>query len=81
MDWIGLHVTYLHMINCSREWGVTENTQELNHDGLALESCLLVNRFHGLSLDATRHSSRASLLTLHAGWGSFRQLRSNSSSR
>jgi hypothetical protein len=48
---------------------VTENTQELTHDGLALESCLLVNCFHGFSLDVTRHSSHASLLTLHARCG------------
>jgi hypothetical protein len=36
------------MITCSREWGVTENTQELNHE----ESYLLVNCFIEFSLVA-----------------------------
>jgi hypothetical protein len=38
MDWLGLHVTlFTHyiMITCSREWGVTVNTQELSHEGLS----------------------------------------------
>jgi hypothetical protein len=77
MDWLGLHVTLLthYMITtCSREWGVTEKTQELNHEGLYLESCLLVNCFYGFSLGIGINRLviahvRCVLLTSHARYG------------
>jgi hypothetical protein len=33
LPWFTCYIYY--MITCSREWGVTENTLELNHDGLS----------------------------------------------
>jgi hypothetical protein len=51
MDWLGLHVILFTLHDHLLErLGSDSNTQELNHEGLAIKSCLLVNCFYGFSL-------------------------------
>jgi hypothetical protein len=50
--WIGLVymlILFTHY-NLLERMGSDSNTQKLNHEGLAIESCLLVNCFYGFSL-------------------------------